>query len=709
VVNRIAQLTLREHHERVRRITRADAWLATGAIALGVAAVIAASGRVDAGLLLVTWFPVVVIYLTALLAVRRSPAHPAVLRLRDAAVLFALAGALSLSIDAMAGSSRAGAVAWTICSFAVLAGDLAYAAWFDLFARFPDGRYAGRWSRWLARGAYALALLVAGTTVMQPQITVPLSVLEPQAVVTSPLPTGLTSAFDQLPELDSSLALMVPVAVVVLLARYPRADRVQRLQLRWPIAAMALLAVVIITSQAGLIFFLPDSGPVAQLIWGLCVSAVPVSLALGMLRYRLFDLDLVLRRSLVYGLLWAAIAVAYVTVAASLGLAAGSKLPLSLAVLVAIVVAMAFQPARDRLEWVADRWVFGERIEGYALIRRLGAALEATVPAAELAPTLAAAVQQGLRARWARVSIRAAADDTDVVSTVGDTGPATPALSVELSYDGERIGRIDCGPRVEGEFTPEDEDLLRTLARQASLALANARLTAALQERIDVVAAQARELAASRTRLVEAEAAERRRLERDIHDGVQQQLVSLMARLSVARAQLPSDPAAAERTLTAMQGEFRHAVADLRDLASGIHPPVLTDRGLVAAVEALAARLPIGVGVDSDGLGARRVDPQLEAAAYFGVAEALTNALKHGAAQNVAVRVGLQEGWLAVSVDDDGVGFDPAQVRERGRERGLGGLRDRVEALGGRLVVGAGTPHGTCVQIRLPVGERSDG
>lgn len=175
-----------------------------------------------------------------------------------------------------------------------------------------------------------------------------------------------------------------------------------------------------------------------------------------------------------------------------------------------------------------------------------------------------------------------------------------------------------------------------------------------------------------------------------------------MTKLSVARAQLPDAAGAAGATLETMQGEFRQLATDLRDLTSGIHPAILTDQGLVPAVEALAGRLPLPVSVNCPLVGTPgRLDQQIEAAAYFGVAEALTNVLKHAQARRAWVRLTREDGSLTVEVGDDGHGFDPSVTAQRG----LGGLRDRLEALHGSLVITSGQAGPTTVRMLLPAGQ----
>jgi signal transduction histidine kinase len=259
-------------------------------------------------------------------------------------------------------------------------------------------------------------------------------------------------------------------------------------------------------------------------------------------------------------------------------------------------------------------------------------------------------------------------------------------MTVPLAYGESISGRLECGPRSEGRYRERDRELLMTLARQAALAIHNARL--------------ARELRDSRGRIVRAEELGRRRLERDIHDGVQQELVALLAKLRLARDQVGRNPAAVAELLEDVHEETKLAIRDLRAVAQGIHPAVLSDRGLVDAIEERVARIPNSVTIDvNPAMRAHRFPPAVEGAAYFTVCEALSNAMKHAAADHLLVRVAAEDGELSVDVTDDGSGFDTRTVARSG----LSGLADRIEALGGRLLVTSAPGKGTQIIVRLPV------
>jgi signal transduction histidine kinase len=264
-----------------------------------------------------------------------------------------------------------------------------------------------------------------------------------------------------------------------------------------------------------------------------------------------------------------------------------------------------------------------------------------------------------------------------------------------IRHYGKLIGQID----VAGGG---DTASARALADQAGLALRNLRLSAELADRLEQIETQARELAASRARLVTAQEAERRRLERDLHDGVQQELVALMANLRLARNQLQRDPQLATETLASLQGGIQRALTDLREVAHGIHPAVLSSQGLVEAVETIAGRMPIGVRVQADArIRSSRYAPEIEGAAYFVVAEGLANVLKHSGAGQVTVFIAAENSHLNLEVSDDGHGFDAGRVGDSG----LRGLRDRVEALGGTLGIDS-QPDGTRLRASLPARDR---
>jgi signal transduction histidine kinase len=255
--------------------------------------------------------------------------------------------------------------------------------------------------------------------------------------------------------------------------------------------------------------------------------------------------------------------------------------------------------------------------------------------------------------------------------------------SFPVRHQGEMLGAIGVHKPPSDPLTPADDKLVRDLAAQAGLVLRNVRLI--------------EDLRASRRRLVTAQDEERRRLERNIHDGAQQQLVALAVKARLAEQMIDRDPAKARDIVAQIGTETTGTLEDLRDLARGIYPPLLADKGLAAALEAQSRKAAAPVAVKADGVA--RLDRDVEAGVYFCVLEALNNVAKYAGASHVDVRLWWQDGEVAFEVSDDGVGFDPAA---RGYGTGLRGMADRLEALGGTLEVQSAPRAGTKILGRVP-------
>jgi signal transduction histidine kinase len=263
-----------------------------------------------------------------------------------------------------------------------------------------------------------------------------------------------------------------------------------------------------------------------------------------------------------------------------------------------------------------------------------------------------------------------------------------------VRHQGEVLGAVAVRMPKADPLSPTTEKLMEDLAGQAGLILRNVRLTEELKAKLE-------ELRASRQRLVTAQDEERRRLERNIHDGAQQQLVALAVNLKLARTVSAKDPQKAQEILDRLQTEAQEAMENLRDLARGIYPPLLADKGLAAALEAQARKATVPVSVVPDGI--RRYPQEAEAAAYFCVLEALQNTSKYAAATRATVRLAERDRELVFEVIDDGQGFDPSATP---RGSGLQNMVDRVEALGGTVEVASAPGEGTTVTGRIPVRHR---
>jgi signal transduction histidine kinase len=291
---------------------------------------------------------------------------------------------------------------------------------------------------------------------------------------------------------------------------------------------------------------------------------------------------------------------------------------------------------------------------------------------------------------WARIWLPAIIRSDDEILRVAP-----------ITNSGELLGLIVVR-RPDGALTfdENDDQALTELARQVGLALHNVKLDSALQESLDEVRRQADELRLSRARIVEAGDAQRRRIERDLHDGAQQHLVALAVSVNLVRQISETDPDTAKSMLEQIGSDLQEAVQELRNLAHGIYPPLLMDRGLSEALSAAAGRAALPTGVEADGIG--RYPQVLEAAVYFCCLEALQNAAKHaGDGAQAMITVRENEGALLFEVHDDGAGFDLATGAHHGH--GFVNMSDRVGAIGGSINVETAPGQGTTIRGRIPL------
>jgi len=546
-------------------------------------------------------------------------------------------------------------------------------------ALFPDGRLPS--PRW----RFVVWTVAAGTVVQLVWVSLS-QVMFGFPLADGPYPVDAWLFNSLVPITGVLWALSVFGALAALAVRFRKSSGVAKQQLKWFLAAVGLQGAVWAASFAvtPITRLAPYVNPYFDVLIPLTLMAMPVAIGIAILRHRLYDIDVVISRGLAYAGLALLITVGYllVVVAVGLVLGTGGRPNLPLTIVAVALVGFLIHPARVRVQRIANRLVYGAPADPYALL----AELSKTPAAGDIDHSLgqiAQAMARGLGSRRARVRLLLPGNPPRTATwPSGATGNFGPALAV--SHGGEVVGEIE----ADGSG---DQGLTEALTSHAGLALRTLRLSAELDARLGQLEVQAEELTASRTRLVQAEEAERRRLERDLHDGIQQDLVVLIAKARLARNQVARDPNLAAQTLAELQGSAQHALEDLRALARGIHPAVLSSRGLVEAVVAMAARMPLGVQVDADSsVREVRYAPEIEGAAYFVVAEGLANVLKHSGATEATVAIRAGDSWLEVTIADDGRGFEPGTVSESG----LRGLRDRVEALGGRVTIdrqGSGT------------------
>jgi signal transduction histidine kinase len=645
-------------------------------------------------------------YVAGLAGMFRGPGNRVAAWLLACGAMFMLSefvGDAVTDLPVVAGSS----IAWIVVLIGKCAANASVVAGIGLIGLFPTGVPQRRGERLVLRTA-------AVTAVLLPVLLVISSPTPPEGLFQSAEPGIASPLFlpaARLAEpvvawLQYTFAAWVILGVVMLYLRYQRSPSQDRRRIRSLLVGMGT-AIVVFTAVTALSYSVGSGSfglAAVFVLWSLAVVVVLGSLIVASSQDGVFGIDRSARRSLVYRALWLMIAVAYVAAAATLGLLASHYLPAGPAVLLAVGATLAFQPVQRRLERLADRWVFGDRLDGYDLLSRFGSMLEASPGPADLLPKLADAIRRGLDLQWARVRLDLATvgDSLPMVGAAGiePDDPAKPALAVPLTHAGTMLGRIECGHRLDGPLLDEDRRLLASLAGQAATAVRNAHLTAELSARLEVIRRQTTELTASRARVASAQDAERRRIQRDLHDGFQQDLVVLTAKLALARERLRRGDQRADEPLAEFQRDLGDLLSHLRDFAHAIHPPVLADQGLLEAIEAQAARLPVEVMIEADAaLRGVRYPQHVEAATWFVVAEALTNAVKHAGARRVLVALTQPNGSLAVEVRDDGCGFDPATVRGLG----LASLADRMSIVNGALRIDSRPGRGTTLRAEVPL------
>jgi signal transduction histidine kinase len=572
----------------------------------------------------------------------------------------------------------------------------------SLLLRFPTGRLLSpRWRKveWLAVVSITVAVLAI--------------ILSPGDLTDSGYPNlanplGIESLK---PLLNVALVFifLIPITIVAsavsLVMRFRRSTGVERLQLKWLTSAAAIVAVTyLITMIASINSAWNDSATdptwlkVLQNGVVLAFALIPIAIGFAVLKYRLYDIDVVINKTLVYAALAAFITAVYVGIVVGIGHAVGRERNLGLSILATALVAVGFQPVRERVQRFANRLVYGKRATPYEVLSEFSGGMAQAVATDELLPRMARMVADGTGAAHVDVWLRVGSELVREVSWPEGDGVSQaippvveepqvtvegPERAVAVRHQGELLGVINVTKAQGDAITSAEAKLLEDLASQAGLVLRNVRLI--------------EELRTSRQRLVTAQDEERRRLERNLHDGAQQRLVSISLALRLAKAVVApdADPQLGSRLDQASE-QLMLALQELRELARGIHPAILTERGLGPALTSLAERSTIPASVESTVDG--RLPASVEATAYFVVSEALANVGKYSKASAVTIRAGISDGELSIEVLDDGVGGADAAGGS-----GLRGLADRVAAVDGRLEIDSPPGRGTRLSCWIPV------
>ncbi|MBJ7594905.1 MAG: hypothetical protein JF886_08595 [Candidatus Dormibacteraeota bacterium] len=566
---------------------------------------------------------------------------------------------------------------------------------------FPNGKLPSRRWRplvWVVCGATAVGL--GGYVLLPSGVT---------GAATPPSPAGV-AALVPFAGVFNALYVFALLAGVVggacsLVVRFRHGTYDEREQIKWFATAFVLLAAMLaVYTIVGALGIATPGWLIAGLIC-LGLTAVPLTVAVAVLRYRLYDIDLVINRALVYGTLALFITAVYVGIAVGIGaLIGGSGKPnLALSILATAIVAVGFQPVRERLQRFANRLVYGRRATPYEVLSQFSERVAGSYATDDVMPRMARVLADGTGSQradvwlisgavWENVATWPTAASAATPTAVGDGGlpPLNGASQlVPVRHQGTLLGALSVTKRTGELLTPVEENLLTHLAGQVGLVMKNVGLRADLDARIV-------ELRASRQRLVVAQDDERRRLERNLHDGAQQHLVALKVKLGLVEMLMQRDPDKAKLTLDQLKHDADEALETLRDLARGIYPPLLADRGLQVALEAQARKASVPVVIYGEGI--RRYAQEVEAALYFCVLEALQNVQKYAQASKVTVHLDEVDGGLTFAVTDDGHGFDVETMK---RGAGLTNMADRLDALGGTVHVASMIGHGTTVSGAL--------
>ena len=546
-----------------------------------------------------------------------------------------------------------------------------------LFALLPDGRFVPDWTRWLILASLLL---------------IPVSIFFEDVSTKS-----LTSA---LLWIGTALALLILLAsLYAQIYRYRKVStQLEKLQTKWVIFGLSMwFLFMLISSYPYLIIEslppgsqLPWWTPIMELVWFTSLMFLPLSLTIAVMRYRLYDIDILINRTIVYGALTAIVVGLYVLVVGGLGVLLQASGNLLIALIATGIVAVLFQPLRERLQQAVNRMMYGERDDPVTVFTRLGEMMEANSNPKAMLSGLVETIAQTLKLPYTAIELEADSD-IEVLAVYGS--PAREEIRFPLVYQTEQIGSLVVSPRTAGGgFSQKDRRLLENITGQTGAAAYAVRLNLKLQQ--------------SRARLVTAREEERRRIRRDLHDELGPQLASQTLIVEALEKRMQNDPDSAIHLLRELKKHTQFAIQDIRRLVYDLRPPVLDDLGLVNAIREVLAtyhqsRIACTVEATPDPLPP--LAAAVEVATFRIVQEAVTNVMRHAQAEHCAVRIEYSDfagdAQLIVTVDDDGVGI-PSRKRAG---VGMQSMRERAAELGGKCVIESRAEGGTRVFAQLPM------
>lgn len=556
---------------------------------------------------------------------------------------------------------------------------------------FPDGQLPSpRW-RFVAWSAALGLFLTVLAVMLYPGL---LAAWEPEAVPSGP---GAPVFMQRLAALG---ALLLAIGFIGSFAgfftRFRRSAGLLREQMKWlayPVVVLMLGNILAAVSGS----FWPKNPLVYELnivLTNLAILGIAAAAAIAILRYRLYDINLIINRTLVYTVLLVVIGGLYGLVVAAFGAMFQTRSNLSVSLLAAGLAAILVQPLRDRLQRGANRLMYGERDDPYAVLSRLSRQLEGSLSPEATLPAVVETVAQALKLPYVAIALKQGGELKIAASYGLEKGAA---IELPLIYQGKNIGKLRLAARSPNEpFTPSERRLLQDIARHIGVTAHTVLLTLDLRR-------LAEDLQRSREELVKSREEERRRLRRDLHDELGPQLASLKLNLDVARKLVSRDPSAAEALLIELRTQSQVTIADIRRLAYDLRPPALDELGLNGAIQQYVTQIENQEGPQIHFDSPKSLPPlpaAVEVAAYRIALEALANMIRHSQAKNCAVSISIIDRHLQVLVCDDGLGI-PNELQPG---VGLSSMRARAAELGGTCVIAAQPQGGTRVLARLPLG-----